>query len=692
MIIFLKIILLFFLPANIILLLLLKFRYRKQIEDFLLLILSYGVGPIINGLLFHYLISFIPNQSNKVYLTIIFALWMIALLFSIKEINQIKKIHINLFIRTKKRIKFSGKRLLLFLPVLIMMFILGIQALVYPVVGNDSALYLNQSEAIYENKNLKWQKESTVIIRGDDEYRYNSAISPGIPSLIALNYLIKKENSYFVFKLLSFYYYLLLFSIFLLIAYTLSKKIKVNSFNALFFASLFFAFSWILDRSVVFNSKESIIYFFALTSIFLLYKIIDHKGRNLSLEILLGILLGLNMFINLHGIIIGSIILLILVVYSRLSFWERIKQVLYIFVVSLFLGAFEFIFSFKFIFLSTLHKSSLTLSAISSKTLSKVQNLDLTHQRLYQMKSLKDLYLKGKLQILTNIGVFGFYFWMFLVVIACKFKKVVNSQLGKIILSFIFLYFLIVLDPFNLNKHSQAIVLWGSVKYATLILLTSLIITSSYAEEMIMKIFILLKKWEKMALFITTMLASGLLLFKQFFISIGLKILASVIPVYKDVSFYQGKIENFFFAGILFLLLILFSLLLVYFKKSEIAFRVLVFSLILSFVFIPFFITDVGKVKLHETFFYLNKNREYKLVKTLNYGNIYNVYYYAKSKLPEKTQIKTNFNELYPYDDYFSLHKMKKGGIKYEISRKCQPSSEVLYFSNNIYLCKLTDN
>ena len=692
MMIFLKIILLFFLPANIILLHLLKFGYRKKIEDFLLLIFSYGVGPIINGLLFYYLIWFVPNQSNKVYLTIIFVLWVIALLFSVKEINQIKKIYKNLFIRTKKGIEFLGKRLLLFLPVLIMMFILGIQALVYPVVGNDSASYLNQSEAIYENKNLKWQKESTVIIRGDDEYRYNSAIRPGIPSLIALNYLIKKENSYFVFKLLSFYYYLLLFSIFLLIVYTLSKKIKVNSFNALFFASLFFAFSWTLARSVVFNSKESIIYFFAITSIFLLYKIIGHKGRNLSLEILLAILLGLNMFINLHGVIIGSIILLILVVFSRLSFWERIKQALYIFVVSLFLGAFEFIFSFKFIFFSTLHKFSLTLSTIFSKTLSKVQNLDLTHQRLYQMKSLKDLYLKGKLQILTNIGVFGFYFWMFLVVIACKLKKVMNSKLGKIILSFVFLYFLIVLDPFNLNKHSLAIVLWGSVKYATLILLISLIITSIYAEEMIIKIFIFLKKWKKMALFITIMLASGLLLFKQFFISIGLKILVSVIPVYKDVSFYKGKIEDFFFAGILFLLLILFSLLLVYFKKSEIAFRVLVFSLILFFVFIPFFITDVGKVKLHETFFYLNKSREYKLVKTLNYGNIYNVYYYAKSKLPEKTQIKTNFNELYSYDDYFSLHKMKKGGIKYEISRKCQPSSEVLYSSDNIYLCKFIDN
>jgi hypothetical protein len=687
-----KILLLFILPANIILLFLLNFGYRKKIEDFSLLIFSYGIGPLANGLLFYYLIWFFPEQSSKFYLMIISILWVTILSLSAKRIIQFREIYKDLFFKIEKTIGVFEKKLLLFLPVLIVILFSGIQALFYPVVDNDSALYLKQSEAVYENKNLKWQKKTTIIINKDDEYRYNSSIRPGVPSFIALSYLIKEKTNHFVFKFLSFYYYILLLSIFLVTVYVFSKKSKVGNFSSLFFGSLFFTFSWILTRSVIFNSKEPIIYFFALASIFLLYKIIDHKSRNLSLEILLGVLLGLNIFVNLHGIVIGSIIFLILIIFSKLSFWERTKQVIYIFSVSLFLGAFEFIFYFKFIFLETskkvfsyfIHSNNEITQIAQNNGISSNKN----HQELYQVESLKDLYLKGKLQILTNIGVFGFYPWVFLMTIAFKSKKIINLKLGGIILSFLLLYFLIVIDPFNLNKHEYSIILCGSTKYASLLVLLTLVVLSVYTKSFGEKI---IKSLFRARVVITCLIGFFILILlagKSYFISSGTSILLVVINNFKDVNFYQGKVEIFYNIALLFCIGLILS---IWVKKWNSKFGNLAawLFLISFFVLTPFFITDVGKVSWKNSLRYISSDLETKLIHTSNdTQDIFKVYFYAKKNLPPQS-IMSGPSEIYVYDDHFKLVIEKKENKGYYITRKnCPNKTSLMFESGAIKLCK----
>ena len=54
--------------------------------------------------------------------------------------------------------------------------------------------------------------------------------------------------------------------------------------------------------------------------------------------------------------------------------------------------------------------------------------------------------------------------------------------MSKFVVAFIAVYFFIVLDPFNLNKQPFAVVLSGSLKYATLLLMLSMIITSVYIQ------------------------------------------------------------------------------------------------------------------------------------------------------------------------------------------------------------------
>lgn len=722
MIYLLEIFLLFFIPANI-LLLLFGLKHKEQLQEKIILFVSYGAAPLLSSLLLYYLIWFFPEKPDLFYLLFIFSFWAILLLVFAKNWRKVVYIYKKFYFLARENI--FQKRNLLFLPILIFLFLFSIQALFYPIVDNDKALYLNQSEAVYEYKKLDWKKESNILIRGNDEYYYNSMIRPAIPYFMAFSFMISKDEGYFIFKFLSSYYYFLLLGLFLVIVYELAGKLKQNKFKAMFFGFLFFTFSWTLTRSFIFNSKETIIYFLALLSLYLFYCLIKIKKRNYLIEILLGITVGSNMFVNLHGIIIGFFVILLLLIFSSLKWSDRFKQVIFIFIVNLFFGAFELFKMFGFVFASNLKFIQEVIIAIwnslrdfflsltenffqkysgdtqsgnqgDNTSISKfpvdkedggVSSLDQGHLGLYQMSGLLDVYLRGKLQILTNVGVFGFYFWFFLVALFVKLKEIIKSRLGKIILAFIVIYFLVVLDPFNINHHKYAVILWGSTKYASLVMLLSLIFISVYADLFFKTLFNFLKKKLGLAtIFIGTILFLSVIL-KDKIISLGVKLLLSVIPKFKDISFYQGKIENFYYAAIVFLLLALVILFLLKIKKTIVAYYIFIASLVFVFVVFPFFLINTGKVYLKDTFDYLNKERRVKLENTVYYGDIYRIYFYAKEKLPKNTKIKI-MSEGYTYDDYFEI-KRNVEEVNYAIEKECGDDSYSLQKEGEFNLCKI---
>lgn len=696
-----SIFLLFVIPANIILLIL--FGIKKLKLDKVIFFVSYGIAPLLNGLFLYYLIWFFPEKNDVFYLGIILASWLILLIFYFRNWHGVLSFYKKLYFSLKP--EFFKKRNLLFLPVGFFLVLFSIQALFYPIVDNDKASYLNQSEAVYEYKNLDWEKEQIVFIRSDDEYRYNSSIRPAIPYFMAFSFMIDRDEDYFVFKFLSSYYHFLLLGLFLIIVYKLAGKFKQNKFRAVLFGSIFFIFSWTLTRSFIVNSKESTIYFFALLSLVLVYNLIAEKKRNKVVEFLLGISLGLNVFINLHGILIASFGLLILFLYSSLKWGERFYQIIFVFLIQIFAGAFEFFRMFGFVFASNIKavKNSLidfcgylnkSINLAESNVPSSTENLNINtssdhldegHLGLYQMSSLFDVYFKGKFQILTNPGIFGFYFWFFLLIVFNKCKEIFSSKLGKIIISFIIIYFLVVLDPFNLNNHSYAIILWGSSKYASLLMLCSMIFVAVYFDG-IMKVFI---NWIKIFSNIIILLGSFLFILifflKDYLINLGLRILLAVIPVFKEVQFYQEKIEKIYFAGLFSLLIFLLAL--IFFKNSKKYFyAVSSCCSLLFFVLIPFFITDTGKVPHLKTFTYLFNDKETKLKKTIFYGDIYKVYFYAKDKSPEGSKI-NSISEIYTYDDHFKI-RINFEDLDYAIKKECDEDFYSLHKEGKFNLCE----
>jgi len=666
--------LLFLIPANIILLFLFYFKFEKYLGKYFSIILAYGVAPLLNSLIFYYLIWFFPGSSNAFYLFIVFAFWIMLFLFSYKNIDFLKRLYLETYKDLKKR--FSKKRIIIVAVLLFFIGIFSYQALFFPITDNDSSLYLMQSKALYQYKNLAWEKGEVVLVDGLNEYKYDSAIRPAIPSFMALNFSLNgNDSNQFVLQFVSFYYYYLLFAMFLFLVYKLSKRTNKDAEKSLFYGALFFIFSWTLARSFIFNTKETVIYALALLSIYLAYKLISNNKRDIKLEILLGILLGLNSFVNMHGIIIMVILLFILFFLSKLTWMERIWQIISIFSIHLFFSAFEFFKLFSFIFGNTF-KASFAKRGLNKE-----------HLNLYQISNFKELYIKGKLQILDNIGVFGFYFWFFLVIIAFKIREIWESKLGKVIVSFVTVYFFMVLDPFNLNKNQYAIVLWGSTKYASLVLLTSMIVLSVYADPAVKQIIKFTKRFYGRVIVLFGIFILIALILKSYLISIGTSVLLSVIPVYKDISFYESKVEIFYLAMILCLSAFFLGVILLR-RKEKIFENLFAISFLTIYILAPFLITNVGKVPLADTFIYINKSKEEKLKNILYHGDVYRIYYYAKKNLPFGTVIKSDFNEVYSYNDYFKLSKKHSGHVAYAISKKCINNKDIIFESGGVKLCR----
>jgi len=695
-----SIFLFFILPANILATILLGFNIKRQekIKQNVILFLSYGIAPLLNGLFFYYLVWFFPNKSNLFYIAVAFLLWAVILILVCKNILKLANIYSDLFINIKKEM--NKKTLLFISPIILFIIIFSFQIFAFPIIEGDNAYYINQSRALYESKNLNYEDKVTVI-GGNDDYIYNSSIRPGIPAFLALSFsLNNNSNDYFAYTFLLAFYHILLLLFFLFLVKKLTIKLGKQVMPALFFGGLFFVFSWTLTKVFILGAKESIIYFLTLLSLYLIYKLIKLERRDIFLEIILGIVIGLNTFINTHGIIVGLILFLLLIIFSKISIFGRLKQLVIIFVFHLIFGSFEFLINFWGIFFPSIKiiadHFSIDLSNIkflgiyNYNPINNISNNTAVkiHKNLYQVSNIKEVYLKGKLQILTNIGMFGFYFWFFLLMIFNKLKEILSSKLGRFFIFFIFLYIFIVIDPFNINTHPMAIVLWGSPKYARLVLLVSMIITSVYFWPFLNKLFLLISKNNKIILPTMTIVLICSIIFKNILLNLGFKLLFLTVPFYKDSSFYRNKISLLLFFFIIALLFCLFTIVLIRNNKIAIAKKVFIFIFIFIFILLPFFATVVGKVPLEKTFSYIGKNQEDKLINISNLGSSHDVYFFAKKDLPEGSLIKTEINELnelYIYDDYFHLTMRQPNAPYYEISDNC--NTGILYSKDGFNLC-----
>lgn len=674
----------FLLASNSILLLLLKFNLLKNKGNTLLLLFSYGVGPFLYTLIFYASIWLFPSKNSIFYTLIISVFCLIIVLLGIKNVKECVELNKEWVIRLIMEAKRLPKLIVLTTLVFISLYI--VQLFAFPIVDNDSVYYLNQAEATYIYKNLDWQKKPEVKINNGDSYTFKPSIRPGITSLIASNYLFIGDNrhNFFTFRFLVFYYYLLLFILFLHCIKEISKKLLIKPSSSLSMGMLLYIFFWSLTRSLIFSAKEPIIYFFTLLSILFIAMMQQGKNNNIYNKIFLGIILGINVLVNLHGLIIECIILILYFLFVKQSFYLRALSTSFILLVSIPVGGFELIMNFVPVFVKS-------LGIYKKPTIQTPTQTTESYKRLYQTTSVLSEYIKGRFQMLTNIGIFGFNFWLFLVVLGKYFKRVARETISRLILVFILIYFIVVLDPFSINKNPFVIVLWGSSKYSTLLVLLSLIITSVFLGDLIKWFTNFLRKNNIIFLISASILMPLLIININKIIDLGTNLLLLTIPVYKERIFYQSAVEKFFILIIFILACMFLVLFLVRTYKND---RPLLYfsKIIVIFVILtPSLISVVGKVPLHHSLSFIGKSQREVLESIYYEGDIFRAFHKAQDTLPKGTILKTDFYELSLYNNgYFLLVPSYSDNYSYSIVNGCAEEENTIYTFNQVSLCKIS--
>ena len=255
---FIKIILLFLVPANILLLNLLRYNHKKNI--FLKIIWSYGIGPLVVVSFFYAMMRFFPGRNNTFYLFGLGLFLICSFSFGLKYLSNFFSLYRKIFLWTRDKISVS--RIIFSIPIILIFIVFAIQLLAYPVIDGDNARYINQGKAIYKYRNIEWRKKDFVVVDDKKEYTYNSMILPAIPYYTAMSSMINDNpNNYFAYKFFALYYHLLLYILFLYMIFSMMRKNINDKFKIFLVASFFFFFSWGISRGFIFGLKETSIYF-----------------------------------------------------------------------------------------------------------------------------------------------------------------------------------------------------------------------------------------------------------------------------------------------------------------------------------------------------------------------------------------------------------------------------------------------
>ncbi|MGA3291918.1 MAG: hypothetical protein ABSC49_02085 [Candidatus Microgenomates bacterium] len=653
----------------------------KRKEVALPILFSYGIGPFIFALIFYTLIWLFPGRQDLFYSSILTSLCIFSYVLNYKFVRKVMNLYSYFLLIFKNGIRKQPKVFILLTILSVCLYL--VQLFAFPIIDNDSALYLNQSEAVYENKNLEWQNKQRVFINGGENYRYNYAIQPGIPNLLSSIYLFigNGRYTYFTFDFLAMYYYFLL--LFLYLYAIKSVTIKKSPRNLRFSTTigiLLFVFSWYITRSLIFTVKELIIYFLALFSLIVLSRLKIKRASNFKKLLLFGVLLGINSFINLHGVIIECIILFIYFLLSGQNFAKKLVFTVFVFLISLPFGGMEIPKNFGFIFLESIGLTKPVASHIEIFAM---------YNNLYQTVNVVSVNLKGKFQLLTNIGVFGFAFWLFLFVLAKYLKKIIKNNLLLVITVFMAIYYFVVIDPLSLNKNPISIVLWGSEKYAGLLYFLALIFLSVFMKDMVDWVTKVLVRCKKVLWLVFPIIIISII-FHSNIIYLGTKILISTIATYKDVSFYRLGVQNFY---ILTTILVLLFLIIYYYSILRGKYKLLLNSVKAVIIFstvLPFFMTTVGKVPFFKPFSFIGKNRQQVLESTYFEGDVFSVFFRTEKLLNSGTTLATDYNEITLYNNNFFIIQptTDKTYNKYTISISCDNNGVVLYKSGQVSLCE----
>jgi hypothetical protein len=625
-----------YLFSGFILSLFIKLLTKKVFDNKLIFLLGYGISPLLISLLLYYLYSFFPSRDWIFYALIIYAVFAIFFIVSIKGIKRVRIKNILEKIKGVLNKTFQldiFKKILLAFVLFVVIFTL-IRNIFYPTTYTDAVEYLKQG-FVYsqDHSHDRLKKRGTFsnfdknnpLYGPEDKFQMNKAIRPALPIFYSFFYKDKNPTllNFFSIDFIYSYYFLCLFSI---VAYIINRfKPKNTLLGLTFLLSCYF-----LTKLSYSNYKIIITAFFAVTSLFLLYKI--NKNKKWVPAIFLGILCGLMIFINYTGLVIFGIISLIGLFSYKTKFSNKLVIILIILIFSSFFSGGEikgyknFIFNKNFLSSENMkgtydsREFNSRLEGEGRKDLAEVvegeDKKDLAEVVEGEDKKEILLYtlITKKLQAFTQFQFFGFIFWLFLVIlIMILIKKRKLDRFSKINLAFIFIFFFIFFDPFFLNPHKYAYVLSLGYRYtATLSVFVAIFVALHYENFLI-----ILKKIKLNYLkFILILFPLFVLMVREYMAKNLMTILKKITILTNPDNYYIEKLNLFLIYFAIFCFAFFIFIFIYQKNKQKHQLNLVNILFILSFfIFSPLFTINSNQNIINTFKYAFNKNASLKIQK-----------------------------------------------------------------------------
>jgi hypothetical protein len=365
---------------------------------------------------------------------------------------------------------------------------------------------------------------------------------------------------------------------------------------------------------------------------------------------------GLITYINYSGAIITGILFIVGLIFfkSKISKKFCVIAIALIFFIFFSGGEFSqyknFIFNKKLISLENQEKTfeSKELESYKIREKESEKTLKESEKTLKEDEKInkKDILIKGKLQGFTQIQFFGLIYLFFLFILILTLAKRKRIDLfSKLNLSFIGLFFFIVMDPFFLNPHKYAYVLSISPKYTFLLLPFVVLLISQnfkYFNQY-------LNKFKTKYLLLLGIIPFFLLFPRiKYFSSIVLyRIVKNFIPLYNSQEYYLERIDKLLTWTIFSSILIFAFYIINNIKKEKNNNNALKeFIFILLIFVIPYFYILSNNYNIINTFRYINSEDTLKTLKTTENPKsktLYQAIYYINNELPTYEKIFIHF-------------------------------------------------
>ncbi len=515
-----------------------------DLEGWLPALLSLAVSPLIAGELLYVALYLWPGQTKLVYLVLPLA--VIALLCLLTWRLPIKVGALRDGYRDAQKLLFANLGLLekILLGIIGLITILAaVRMMLWPVNWADQIAYITQAYSFAEARDLgqffgvEFFRDNQIV------HQMNPAIRPGLPMVNAYYFLLRNSltTGALFSQLVTLYYFSLLLVLIARTSWLAAASVR----NSLVALTLTLS-TYLFFNHAVSGFKEMI--FAVLILLIINLAVAVTSKASYRLWAVIGALMGLMAFVHYFGVVLSALTFLALLLGLKLPWQGWLKAAGIGLAGLLVFSANELVALYRWVtrtddtialdepISSELVSNSLGEGTSQAATFIQSGVTGVQELASYQINSLADLYIKGKLQGLFQLQYYGFIYLLLLVVLLFCFRKLLSNTAAKIILLFVLLYVFFVFDPFNLNRFSYAYVFSISHKYTVFLVPFAALLIASQTDWLV-------KTAGRIKPGLVGTIAAAYLLIYGFFLlpqpELLVKMAARLVPVHQSLEYYQ---------------------------------------------------------------------------------------------------------------------------------------------------------